>query len=55
MSAFKLTQNGEMYVRVDSPNRQDALMEIRRYAAVYEQDGPVKIWEYVNRRWKLIS
>ena len=46
---FQLWQDGILVAAVDCANRHSAMKEIAHYAAVYEQDGPVKIRE-VKRR-----
>jgi hypothetical protein len=47
---FQLWQDGIMVAAVDCANRHSAMKEIAHYAAVYEQDGPVKIVEVKPRR-----
>lgn len=42
MAEYRLMQDGQPVVNVVAPD-DDALREIRHYAAVYSQDGPVKI------------
>ena len=42
MAEYRLIQGGQSVAGVDGPD-DDALREIRHYAAVYSQDGPVKI------------
>ena len=45
MAKFQLWQDGMMVAMVECENRHSAMKEIAHYAAVYEQDGPVKIVE----------
>jgi len=52
---FQLWQDGIMVAAVDSPNRHSAMREIAHYAAVYEQDGPVKIKEVKPRRRAVVG
>jgi hypothetical protein len=46
---FRLIQDGMPVVWVDG---RSAVVEITHYAAVYAQDGPVKIEKRVDGRWK---
>ena len=50
MARFQLWQDGMLVAAVDCENRHSAMKEIAHYAAVYEQDGPVKIVEVKPRR-----
>jgi hypothetical protein len=40
---FRLIQDGMVVAQVESEQQDRALGEIEHYAAVYSQDGPVKI------------
>ena len=42
---YGLFQNGLMVASAEAADQQRALAEIRHYAAVYSQDGPVEIRE----------
>ncbi len=42
VAEYRLIQDGQLVVKVVASD-DDALREIRHYAAVYSQDGPVKI------------
>jgi hypothetical protein len=46
---FRLIQDGMPVAWVDG---RSAVAEITHYAAVYAQDGPVKIEKRVDGRWK---
>jgi hypothetical protein len=46
---FRLIQDGQPVVWVEG---KSAVAEIEHYAAVYSQDGPVKIQKHHNGRWK---
>lgn len=45
--AFRLLQNGVEMACAYSNTRSQALSEIHHYAAVYGQDGPVTIEEFI--------
>lgn len=45
---FELWQD-EMPVAMSSGPREAALAEMRHYAAVYGQDGPVTVYEVIRR------
>jgi len=47
--SYRLIQDGMPVVWVEG---RSAVTEITHYAAVYAQDGPVKIEKRVNGRWK---
>jgi len=46
---FQLWQDGMLVAAVDCADRKSAMKEIMHYAAIYEQDGPVKIREVKPR------
>jgi hypothetical protein len=45
---FRLIQDGQVVASAEGDN---ALAEIRHYALIYSQDGPVTIQKRHNRRW----
>jgi len=47
--SFRLIQDGQNVAGSQGPN---ALAHINHYALVYSQEGPVKIQERINGRWK---
>lgn len=52
---FQLWQDGIMVAAVESASRHSAMKEIAHYAAVYEQDGPVKITEVKRRTQRIVG
>lgn len=48
---FRLIQDGIPVAWSEGPT---ALNEIKHYAAVYGQDGPVRIEQRINGRWKAL-
>ena len=53
MAKFQLWKDGMLIAVVECESRHYAMKEIAHYAAVYEQDGPVKIIE-VKRRSRFV-
>jgi hypothetical protein len=47
--SFRLIQDGQNVAGAQGLN---ALAHINHYALVYSEDGPVKIQERINGRWK---
>ena len=50
MTEYRLIQNGRTVAGVDGPDDQ-ARREIKHYAAVYSQDGPVHIQKRESDGW----
>jgi len=47
---FELWQDGIPVAMTNAESRDDALREIKHYAAVYGQDGPVEVFEITRAK-----
>ena len=50
--SFRLIQDGQPVAWAEGNN---SLAEIAHYAAVYSQDGPIKVQQKANGRWKDVA
>lgn len=51
----RIIQNGQPVAQASSADLASMLKELRHYAAVYEQDGPVKLqMRAKGGRWKVL-
>jgi hypothetical protein len=48
---YRLIQAGSTIARVDGPDNDRTFNEINHYAAVYGQDGPVRVERLERNRW----
>lgn len=52
MSRYRLWQDGMIVASVEAEDDDRAQAEIRHYATVYSQDGPVKVEVHHAGRWR---
>ena len=50
-SEFRLLQN-ELFVAGSCGPRDKAINDISNYAAIYRQDGPVRVQEKIDGKWQ---